>query len=70
MIVDKIEILKYGVDNLIEFYYYMNRLFRNKWKWSFRDTEGLTLKQLSRVYNETIEDIQRQKNEINEDEFE
>ena len=67
MHLDKSEILTYGIDNLIEFYYFMNRVLRNKWKWSFKDTEDLTLKQLSRVYEETLEDIQRDNKEFNED---
>ncbi len=58
---DKYELFDYVGLILGSAYSLMLRLFRNQYKWSCGDTDNIQLRRLMKIYDETLEDIDKKK---------
>lgn len=48
----------------VQMYYAICRLLRNRFKWSCKDIDSISVRRLMNIYEETLEDIDKEKNEM------
>lgn len=57
---DKIYLFEFMTDHLIDWYNQVSRAFRNHFKWTPNDIGKIKFKDIVRIYNELVEDVEEQ----------